>query len=584
VAALRNRQQGYRQRRSQCGPHAWIQEEIQDVGDKIHEDEADGSAHDDTLDHRVVPRENRVDDEFSEAGYCENLLGKDCTREQFAKQKGAQGHDGKQRVTEGMFQDNDAFPQSFCPGRADIVSAQDSEHCRTRVAHQCCSQRSAEDKGRHDHGLKGSDRIDERRFITGCRKPSEIDRNKHDQHDAQPEVRYRQAGKRNDVRGIVDRGTFPDCGYNARGYADDHRDEHSHYSQLDCHRQLVSDEFQNRLVGPQRNSEVSLQHGADPIKILRQDRLVEMILFPDKRQCLRVALFSRQNQCRISRKKFLQEKDKAPLNDYLWGKDVLTMITEHSRPPLKKTGLVAALQRLTGKNPVYPRFDAAVFVNYLKPLQARAYSIASSQAANDDEVHLTVADVVYQENSRQHQGACSVYLSERRAEQQNVHCWLLPNRYFSLPEDDNTPVIMIGPGTGIAPFIGFLQERKQRGASGKNWLFFGDRQRDKDFLYQQELEQFFSEGLLTRFDQAFSRDQADKVYVQDRLLEQQAEVYQWLEDGASVFVCGDAKRMAPDVEQALQTIIQQQGQKTEEAAEDYLKQLKKDQRYIKDVY
>ena len=222
-------------------------------------------------------------------------------------------------------------------------------------------------------------------------------------------------------------------------------------------------------------------------------------------------------------------------------------------------------------------------VNVLRKLPPRLYSISSSQAAVDDEVHITVAAVRYSSHGRDRQGVASGWLSDRMSEGDKVRVYIDPNKKFALPED-TAPVIMIGPGTGVAPFRAFLQEREERQAEGDNWLFFGDRRFRSDFLYQSEWLKWRRDGLLTRLDVAFSRDQTEKRYVQHCLEENSAEVWAWLQRGASLYVCGDADKMAPDVHQALLGIASKQGGLNQEQAEDYLRQLNRDKRYQRDVY
>ncbi|OOF20240.1 sulfite reductase [NADPH] flavoprotein, alpha-component [Salinivibrio sp. IB574] len=221
----------------------------------------------------------------------------------------------------------------------------------------------------------------------------------------------------------------------------------------------------------------------------------------------------------------------------------------------------------------------------LRRLTPRLYSIASSQAEVEDEVHLTVGLVAYEQaQGALRQGGASGFLTQRADAIGSVKVFVEHNDNFKLPDNDDTPIIMIGPGTGIAPFRAFLQEREQREASGDNWLFFGDRTFTDDFLYQVEWQQYLKSGLLTRMDVAFSRDQAEKVYVQHRLLERASEVWQWLSNGAYVYVCGDANRMAKDVHDALIHIAQHQGQLSREDAETFINELRKDKRYQRDVY
>lgn len=227
---------------------------------------------------------------------------------------------------------------------------------------------------------------------------------------------------------------------------------------------------------------------------------------------------------------------------------------------------------------------AQQLVDALRPLMPRLYSIASSQAEVEDEVHLTVALVEYEKFGFTHQGGASGYLGTRLEEGQQVKVYVEKNANFRLPTDPNTPVIMVGPGTGIAPFRAFMQEREAQEAEGKNWLFFGNPHFTQDFLYQVEWQRFLSEGTLDKITLAFSRDQAEKVYVQHRLLENGKEVWQWLEEGAHFYVCGDATHMAKDVNDALLSIIAEHGGKSAEDAEQYLNDLRRAKRYQKDVY
>jgi sulfite reductase (NADPH) flavoprotein alpha-component len=234
----------------------------------------------------------------------------------------------------------------------------------------------------------------------------------------------------------------------------------------------------------------------------------------------------------------------------------------------------------------YPelRFTPAEFTTLLPKLQPRLYSISSSPKAHPGEVHLTVAIVRYEGNGRPCKGVCSTFLAERAGENVPVPVFVQTSHGFRLPADAATPIIMIGPGTGIAPFRAFLEERRAVGATGKNWLFFGDQKRATDFLYADELEKFRRDGHLARLDTAFSRDQAEKIYVQQRMLEAAAEFWSWLEAGAHVYVCGDAKRMAADVDAALHQVIQKAGAKSPEQAADYVQKLRHEKRYQRDVY
>ena len=228
--------------------------------------------------------------------------------------------------------------------------------------------------------------------------------------------------------------------------------------------------------------------------------------------------------------------------------------------------------------------DAQQLVDLLRPLTPRLYSIASSQAETESEVHITVGVVRYDIDGRPRSGGASGYLADRLEEDGELKVFIEHNDNFRLPANPETPVIMIGPGTGIAPFRAFIQQRDNDGATGKNWLFFGNPHFTDDFLYQVEWQRYVKDGLLTHISLAWSRDQAEKVYVQDKLREQGAEVWQWLQEGAHVYVCGDANRMAKDVEQALLEIIAEYGVMDLETADEYLSELRLDRRYQRDVY
>lgn len=230
----------------------------------------------------------------------------------------------------------------------------------------------------------------------------------------------------------------------------------------------------------------------------------------------------------------------------------------------------------------YPaKIGAQDFVAGLRKLTPRLYSIASSLQANPDEVHLTVGLVQYERGGRERTGSASHFLARADG---TVPVYVESNPHFRLPDNPDDPVIMIGPGTGIAPFRAFLQQREEAGAAGDNWLIFGDRNFRADFLYQTEMQRYLKSGVLQRLDVAFSRDQAQKIYVQDRLRENADALYQWLERGAHLYVCGDAERMAPDVHAALQDIVMAGGGVDRTQAEDYLRELKRQHRYQRDVY
>lgn len=254
-------------------------------------------------------------------------------------------------------------------------------------------------------------------------------------------------------------------------------------------------------------------------------------------------------------------EDKAALRDFLAVRQIVDIVRE------------------------YPaKIDAQVLVDSLRAITPRLYSIASSQAEVEEEVHLTVGLVEYDAFEKRHLGGASGFLAERVEEGQEVRVFVESNGNFRLPEDPQTPVIMIGPGTGIAPFRAFMQQREAEEATGKNWLFFGNPYFTQDFLYQVEWQKYLKDGLLTKMTLAFSRDQSEKIYVQHRLLEQGAEVYQWLEEGAHIYVCGDANYMAKDVNDALISLVASHGQKSQEEAEAYVNDLRRAKRYKKDVY
>ncbi|WP_339302684.1 assimilatory sulfite reductase (NADPH) flavoprotein subunit [Paenibacillus sp. FSL R5-0519] len=227
---------------------------------------------------------------------------------------------------------------------------------------------------------------------------------------------------------------------------------------------------------------------------------------------------------------------------------------------------------------------AAKFVAVLRKIPARLYSIASSSKSFPDEVHLTVRTVRYEARGRERYGVCSVHLAERIEAGDTLPVYIQHNPNFKLPENPDTPIIMVGPGTGVAPFRSFLGEREETGAEGKTWLFYGDQHFSTDFLYQTEWQRWLKDGVLTKMDVAFSRDTEQKVYVQHRMLEHSKELYQWLQEGASVYICGDEKKMAHDVHAALTTILEQEGGLSPEQASEYLTRLQQEKRYQRDVY
>ncbi|MDR7077503.1 sulfite reductase (NADPH) flavoprotein alpha-component [Neobacillus niacini] len=224
------------------------------------------------------------------------------------------------------------------------------------------------------------------------------------------------------------------------------------------------------------------------------------------------------------------------------------------------------------------------FVSILRKMPARLYSIASSLSANPDEVHLTIGAVRYHANGRDRKGVCSIFAADRLQSGDSVPIYIQHNENFKLPANPETPIIMVGPGTGVAPFRSFIQEREESGAEGKSWMFFGDQHFVTDFLYQTEWQKWLKDGVLTKMDVAFSRDTAEKVYVQHRMLEQSKELFEWLQEGAHVYICGDEKHMAHDVHQTLIQIVEQEGSLSREDAEAYLADMQQQKRYQRDVY
>ncbi|MDM4206003.1 NADPH-dependent assimilatory sulfite reductase flavoprotein subunit [Klebsiella spallanzanii] len=266
-----------------------------------------------------------------------------------------------------------------------------------------------------------------------------------------------------------------------------------------------------------------------------------------------------------------------------------TLTRSESLLPL--VGDKAQLQHYAATTPIVDmvrfspaQLDAQALIDLLRPLTPRLYSIASSQAETENEVHVTVGVVRYDIEGRARAGGASGFLADRVEEDGEVRVFIEHNDNFRLPANPQTPVIMIGPGTGIAPFRAFMQQRAAEGAEGKNWLFFGNPHFTEDFLYQVEWQSYVKEGVLSRIDLAWSRDQKEKVYVQDKLREQGAELWRWINDGAHIYVCGDANRMAKDVEQTLLEVIAEYGAMDAEAADEFLSELRVERRYQRDVY
>ncbi|MBU6326542.1 MAG: sulfite reductase [NADPH] flavoprotein alpha-component, partial [Verrucomicrobia bacterium] len=258
----------------------------------------------------------------------------------------------------------------------------------------------------------------------------------------------------------------------------------------------------------------------------------------------------------------LEESAKEQLKNYNYGREIVDAISDFA-----PNGL-----------------PAQTLASLLRKLPPRLYSIASSPLAHPDEVHLTVAAVRYNSHGRDRKGVASCFLADNAPTGQSVKVYTHANKNFRLPENGDTPIIMVGPGTGIAPFRAFVEHRAELGQSGKSWLFFGDQHYLYDFLYQLEWQEHLKNGTLSRLDVAFSRDQPEKIYVQQRIAEKGRDLYDWLQNGAHFYVCGDASRMASDVHDALVSVYQMHGGLSHEAAEAELEALKKSKRYQRDVY
>ncbi|MFV0416674.1 MAG: sulfite reductase subunit alpha [Chthoniobacterales bacterium] len=292
---------------------------------------------------------------------------------------------------------------------------------------------------------------------------------------------------------------------------------------------------------------------------LRDALLYHSILTEPSKQLL--AAIGEKDLAAQSLRDIVESKDRHALTDYAWGREVIDPLLEYN-----------------------VKFTADEFVAVLRKLQPRLYSIASSLKAHPDQVHLTIATVEYESFGRKRKGVCTTYLAQRVGDDDKVPVFVHKAKHFRIPEDPATDMIMVGPGTGVAPFRAFLEERKAIAAPGRNWLFFGEQHSTSEFFYRDEFEAYQKDGTLARFDTAFSRDQEHKIYVQHRLLENGADIWAWLEGGAYFYVCGDAERMAKDVEATLIEIIEIHGKKSQEEAEAWLADFKKAKRYRKDVY
>jgi sulfite reductase (NADPH) flavoprotein alpha-component len=274
-----------------------------------------------------------------------------------------------------------------------------------------------------------------------------------------------------------------------------------------------------------------------------------------------ITAYSLKGQCAPLRR-LLTPEQSTHLEDYSYGREFIDLLLEHPGVIKEPSEVVALLPRLT----------------------PRLYSISSSPTAHSGEVHTTVAVVRYRTCDRERGGVCSTLLGDRIPVGERVPVYIQQNKRFRLPPNSAAPIIMIGPGTGIAPFRSFLHERRALGHSGRNWLFFGERSAATDFLYREELESMLADGHLSRLDTAFSRDQAHKIYVQDKMLEHAAPFWNWLQEGAAIYVCGDASRMAKDVHHTLHKIVEQQGNMSSDAAAEFVQTLKDQHRYHRDVY
>lgn len=307
----------------------------------------------------------------------------------------------------------------------------------------------------------------------------------------------------------------------------------------------------DEMVTDPKKQEVSLRQALTETCVITQ---------PDKKF---LTLLSEKLDPQPDWVEFLNIEKKKELADYLWGKEIIDFLEEYPEA----------------------KFEAQEFVGVLRKLNVRLYSISSSLAAKPDEVHLTVATVEYESNGKQREGVCSSWLARRIDNATEIPCFISPGKGFRLPEpEEDIPVIMIGPGTGIAPFRAFLQEREATKAKGDTWLFFGEIHEESTFFYRDEFEDYMEKGVLNKITTAFSRDQEEKIYVQHRIEEEGEEFWSYLEKGAIIYVCGDANRMAVDVDKAIRNLISQHGNKSEEETDAYMEQLKTDKRYRRDVY
>jgi sulfite reductase (NADPH) flavoprotein alpha-component len=304
-------------------------------------------------------------------------------------------------------------------------------------------------------------------------------------------------------------------------------------------------------------------NGEEQVQVDGKDIVIHDALF----RCYEITTITRpmlQKYALLTKNKsldqLLDDNHKKEVNDYLYGREIVDLVANYPAENL----------------------SPQAFVDCLRKLPPRLYSIASSLKQHPDEVHLTVAAVRYQSHGRDRKGVGSTFLADRIGEETTIPVYIDRNTNFKLPADPSIPIIMIGPGTGIAPFRAFVEEREAVGASGKNWLFFGDQHFETDFLYQTEWLRYLKSGVMTRMNVAFSRDQKQKIYVQHLMAEHGKELYAWLQEGAYLYVCGDEKRMAHDVHEALLRIVASEN--GQDNAKDYVAALQKEKRYQRDVY
>ncbi len=308
------------------------------------------------------------------------------------------------------------------------------------------------------------------------------------------------------------------------------------------------------------SGEESVQNKEGEVFSIREGLLKHYQITQPSKQFLEVIVERSPNASNL--REWMHPDRKRELDEYLWGREIIDFLLE--APSI--------------------RFSPQEFASKLRKLQPRLYSVASSLRAFPEQVHFVVASVRYESRGRKREGVASTYLADRIDGTTPTPMFVHVAKGFRLPDDPEKPIIMVGPGTGVAPFRAYLQERKAIGATGRNWLFFGEQRSRCDYFYREEFESFQKEGVLTRLHTAFSRDQGYKVYVQHRLLENAKEVYAWLQEGAHFYVCGDEARMAKDVDVALHQIVEKEGGLSPEGAAAYVEALRKEKRYKRDVY